>query len=376
MQQERLLSESSGEGGLILRLRHEILQLQLLLSGSSGVVPAYSSAELLLLFFALLENVGFLRSDDSNELLKPLKMRDVTAFGKILALAPGRQQLSIGFEKSIKRALADIQGRQVRQEIVPDQKRHEHEVIEHALQVQPSVVGNRVDELDRDVLPQDAEVQHLELGLLRLLQPGRNDALVLPSIRVEVHHFSEQREVRLMGHQAQHDQVGIRAVHAVSRVWVVRRMLLELPHELHDLVLALPRDVRSAEDHGQVSPERILLELLPHEELDDLSHADHERGAGRDAVRVEVIRFVHEAIAALLRLGHRLHAIFRRSEPATTHHDSVKSAPRLAATPRRVSQGLYLRLRCWFIFARGATPSSARYSSRFGLTMPEIRRSR
>jgi len=44
--------------------------------------------------------------------------------------------LSVDGKEAVERPLADVQGRQMRQEIVADQESHEHEVVNHALQIQ------------------------------------------------------------------------------------------------------------------------------------------------------------------------------------------------------------------------------------------------
>ena len=63
--------------------------------------------------------------------------------------------------------------------------------------------------------------------------------------------------MRLVRREAEHDEVRVKAVKAVGGVGVKSRLRALLSHELHDLVLALPRDARVGQDHLKVPPTRI-----------------------------------------------------------------------------------------------------------------------
>lgn len=58
--------------------------------------------------------------------------------------------------------------------------------------------------------------------------------------------FQHQRRLAGLGPHSPTYQVGVQAVQAVSRVGVVTRLAVLRPDELHDLVLALTRSLRSA----------------------------------------------------------------------------------------------------------------------------------
>ena len=71
-------------------------------------------------------------------------------------------------------------------------------------------------------------------------------------------------------------RTGIQPVETVAHVRRVARLHLVLPDELHDLVLALTRSVRTSENNRKVLPVLVLLDLLQQKEMDHLVELLHE----------------------------------------------------------------------------------------------------
>jgi hypothetical protein len=174
--------------------------------------------------------------------------------------------LAVELEEAVEGVLRDVDGRQVRQEVVAHQEGKEYEVVHHALHV-PRLLGHVAEELELQVLPQDGQVQQLEARILGLLQDRARRVLgPRPAAApTEVDHLTQQREVRLVGGQGKHDQVRVLAVHAVADVGLVVGAGLHVPDVLHDLVLALSRHAVPAVDDRQAPPQRILPHLLANE---------------------------------------------------------------------------------------------------------------
>ena len=186
------------------------------------------------------------------------------------------------------------------------------------------------------------------LRLRRLRQLGldnvgeRAGAGALPR-RADV--LAEDREVRLVRRQRQHDEVGVEAVEAVARVRLVAGLQPLQPDELHDLVLALAGDRAVGEDHLDPLPARVRRDLLVRERAEEDGEAVHERRARRDHVGIE------------------------RPALALRRHRAPLGRP-LGAQPLLLLL-LLLRLlrraeaaRALLVhLARGATPSIAMYSS-------------
>ena len=103
----------------------------------------------------------------------------------------------------------------------------------------------------------------------------------------ELDHLAEETEMRLVGDEREHDQVGVEAVQAVCLVGVPTGFAARPSDVLHDLVLALAANLVAGEDHGGSLPERVLGLFLEDVEAEVLGEARHERGAGGDAVGVE-----------------------------------------------------------------------------------------
>mmetsp|Transcript_69774 Transcript_69774/g.220992 ORF Transcript_69774/g.220992 Transcript_69774/m.220992 type:complete len:347 (+) Transcript_69774:2910-3950(+) len=127
----------------------------------------------------------------------------------------GGRRLLVHLKHCIERALADVEGRQVGEEIVAHEHAHEDKVVDHPLQVVP--VGPRFGtEFDIEVVPQQPHLQEHEALLRRAFERVAQGPATVPP--TEGHHLAQQAEVRLVRHQRQHDEVSIQAVHAVALV--------------------------------------------------------------------------------------------------------------------------------------------------------------
>lgn len=170
--------------------------------------------------------------------------------------------------QDVDRALADLERRQVRKEVVPDEEDEKDPVVHRALEVERERV-HRGRELDGEVLAQDSDVEEDErlergrlldrvrlaghlLGLALALRrvvphlPARVAPAPLLVLREDV--LAQDAEVRLVRREREHDQVRVEAVDDVLRVRVVRRVAALAADEVHDLVLALARDGRVRDD--------------------------------------------------------------------------------------------------------------------------------
>ena len=137
----------------------------------------------------------------------------------------------------------------------------------------------------------------------------------------ELHFFSQESEVRFVGNQRKHDQIGIKAIQAMSLIRLVSRLRFSSADELHDFVLPFPRNLRarylntagsakkkkeeeeekqrllqanlvSRENDLAIPPGQVLVNLFPDKILDVLGEAGHERRPGSDAVRIEHVFLV------------------------------------------------------------------------------------
>ena len=136
------------------------------------------------------------------------------------------------------------------------------------------------------------------------------------------------------------------------------------------------------EDDLDAAPQGVLLQLAAHEVLHVRGHGGHELGAGRDAVGVEHVR-LRDVLPRGACRAPRLRKVACGAEaagalreegggPGRTDvgggkpwHAGLRSASQ-RALPSALSRT------CWFILARGATPSMAMYSSARGLMILTI----
>ena len=218
-----------------------------------------------------------------------------------------RQNAPVDVEQELQCALVNVQTWQVGQEVVAHEQMEQNIVVDDLLQVKRKrKLVPQVVELHLEVFAHKRKVQQVE----RLALDGRRAPVPL---RPEQHLLTQQGKVWVMAQQAEHDQVRVQAVETVARVGVVPRLRTHGADELHDLVLALTRHVVAREDHLHVAPVGVLRDLLGNEVVQVHRHALHERGARRDAVRVERRR-LGDLLTPLDRLLERLLGLLRRAE--------------------------------------------------------------
>jgi hypothetical protein len=75
----------------------------------------------------------------------------------------------------------------------------------------------------------------------------------LAPVRLEEDVLSKDFEVRLVGRQRQHDQIGVESVDDMLGIGVVLRMRPLTPNKVHNLVLSLSRDRRVRDDDLHLS---------------------------------------------------------------------------------------------------------------------------
>ena len=75
-------------------------------------------------------------------------------------------QLLVRVDEHVDRAVADLERRDVREEVVPHEETHEHEVVDDPLKVVPARADGEVGgaELLVQVLAQHPDLEHLQLG--------------------------------------------------------------------------------------------------------------------------------------------------------------------------------------------------------------------
>lgn len=100
-------------------------------------------------------------------------------------------------------------------------------------------------------------------------------------------YLSDDVESRLMCSQAEHDQIRICSVNAVTLIGVVSGRGAFLPDELHDLMLPLARTVGIREDDSQVAPQSMPGESTLHVCSDCLCHIVEEGSAWCDDIGIE-----------------------------------------------------------------------------------------
>ena len=107
--------------------------------------------------------------------------------------------------------------------------------------------------------------------------------------------LDEDVEERLVRGKRQHGQIGVQAVDDVRLVRVVFRLRALRADELHDLVLALARNVAVADEHVQIPQLFVGLERFGHVVIQKHLELRHEVRAREDVQRVErfLLLFFH-----------------------------------------------------------------------------------
>ncbi|KAI6844740.1 hypothetical protein KC342_g88 [Hortaea werneckii] len=263
--------------------------------------------------------------------------------------------------------------RQMRQEIVTDEETHKDPVIQRTLQVKSERLIRHAH-LDGKVFSEDADMQpdeRLRRLLYTFLLLWRTTALVCNMSRLialaavtrfgvvgeyiltedpemsivrfyickAVYRDSNQTEERdnIEAYRARRK----RCVNHLPCVGVVRGTAALRPHEIHNLMFTLTWDSGIGDDDFQLFPSGVGTKLVAHPVPQTLCQKVHEGRARSNGIGIPgLFRLLWILAAAVLGDG-ALGKHFTRNR----------------------------RERCWFILARGATPSTAIISSLRGRTM-------
>ncbi|GIX64627.1 peptide ABC transporter permease, putative [Babesia caballi] len=254
---------------------------------------------------------------------------DLPLVGQVVAQVG--QQTLVEQNHLVDRAAGDRDRRQVGQKVVAAEEAHEHQIVDAALEVDDAPAAappRREVQLVRQVLAKHRQPQELQrLPVLPQHRPvrlvvaqlGAGGPLLLGLLRRDgVAHVGLRLprgvdagddlpyyvKVHLVRRQPQHDQVRVHPVQHVPRVGVVPRGVPLVAHEVHDLVLALPRRVGVRVDDVDARPRVVQAPPLLDEPHDPLAQLVHEGRAGRDHVAVParlLRRHVHVPSRKLLR---------------------------------------------------------------------------
>ncbi len=79
------------------------------------------------------------------------------------------------------------------------------------------------------------------MSIAAFMQAGHANICTIQMIRRRHDaHLSQQTEMRLVGSEREHDEIGIQAIQAVSSVGVPARAASLLPDHVHNFMLTLP----------------------------------------------------------------------------------------------------------------------------------------
>mmetsp|Transcript_11730 Transcript_11730/g.27665 ORF Transcript_11730/g.27665 Transcript_11730/m.27665 type:complete len:309 (+) Transcript_11730:1568-2494(+) len=191
------------------------------------------------------------------------------------------------------------------QEVISHKEAHEDKVINTPLEIIQQSFWHTIDELcelQLKVLAQHRQRNDLEglldgnavvhvipvAGALRSNMAGASTKGAL-LFRFWDHNLPNDGEVRLMGGQAQHDEIRIGTIQAVPGVRIVVRLCPLQSNELHDFVLALAWNVCIRQDDTKLEllPEWIVCRAVVNVVPDSLRHFVQEVRSRSDDVRVE-----------------------------------------------------------------------------------------
>mmetsp|Transcript_25992 Transcript_25992/g.77430 ORF Transcript_25992/g.77430 Transcript_25992/m.77430 type:complete len:692 (+) Transcript_25992:87-2162(+) len=127
-----------------------------------------------------------------------------------------RHQPLVREDQHVDRAVADLEGGDVRQEVVADEEAEKDKIVDHALEVKAARHGAkqvlvRAAKLLAQVLAEHPDLQHLQLW--RADHGAVGARLLLLGLRLAVqHHLAQDGEVRLVRRQGEHDQIRVQPV--------------------------------------------------------------------------------------------------------------------------------------------------------------------
>ena len=159
-------------------------------------------------------------------------------------------------------------------------------------------------------------MQQLPLYFVRLTRHNLDVVRVaLRPIKAKINLLAEEAKVRFVGNESEHDEVRVEAVEAVPNVLRVPRLHFRRADIVHDLVLALARDVVPGVNHFHALPQRVFAKLLCDEVVEVLRELLHKFRPRRDAVRVEDLVVINVFARSACSVG-RLGKILRAAEAA------------------------------------------------------------
>lgn len=195
----------------------------------------------------------------------------------------------------------------MRQEVIPYEEAHKHEVIDYALHV----VAERhlhFAETEVQLFPDQLQPQHLEVnvngiwGLLvqklclhRVLQAACHKEVAgavtdCAALLVSWHYrLADDVKLGLVGHQPQHNEVSICSIQAMGLVGLVVGTGSLLPDELHDLVLALSGTVGITKHYRHALPVGMLIHSILHIVAQGKRHIGQKLCSRRDHIRIEAL---------------------------------------------------------------------------------------
>mmetsp|Transcript_28056 Transcript_28056/g.61442 ORF Transcript_28056/g.61442 Transcript_28056/m.61442 type:complete len:287 (+) Transcript_28056:1098-1958(+) len=209
-----------------------------------------------------------------------------------------RQHVHVRAHHEVEGAVGDVQVGQAGDEVVADEHAHKDEVVDRALHL-PLKIDHLRTHVAGEAVAQQLELEVNKVGIVRAGGGARClkriCAAAAPaatprreSTLLELLPLSEQRKVRLVRDHAQHNQIGVEAVHAMARLIRRRAVLSHLTNVVHDLVFSLARHLGARKDHlGAINPRRVRAQLLLDPRLVPPAQHLQELGAWRNAVRVE-----------------------------------------------------------------------------------------
>lgn len=165
----------------------------------------------------------------------------------------------------------------MREEVVADEEAHKHEVVDQALEVETVGDGDSF-EMEEDLLAGELELHELEVhvyGLEHLLLhlgglgAGHEEVAGFvadcAALLVGWHDgLPDYEELGLVGHQAEHNQIGVGTIQTVRHICQIVLTSSLLSDELHNFVLPFSWTVGIREHHYQILPERMIIHPLMH----------------------------------------------------------------------------------------------------------------